>query len=222
MNEELSTSKIGLEFIAHWEGCILQPYKDVAGLRTIGVGHLIVPGENYPDGVSITTEQAYELLSKDVAKCENSIKKNIGVQLTQDQFDALVSFGFNCGTGVYSTSGACKTLNSGNYDQVPAKLLDWSKAVINGQLTVVKGLYDRRNAEGILFSGTVPWTKISIASVQQQLQQLGLYSGKVDGVWGPKTSAAVTQYSQNIGFENLNVSTGVTREFLESLNNQTT
>ena len=45
MNDDLKTSKSGLEFITKWEGCILKPYKDIAGLRTIGVGHLIKPGE---------------------------------------------------------------------------------------------------------------------------------------------------------------------------------
>lgn len=147
----MKTSATGLEFIAKWEGCILKPYKDIAGLRTIGIGHLILPSENFPDGVSITKEQALELLAKDVVKCESAISKNIKVPLNQNQFDALVSFGFNCGTGVYATSSACKELNGGKYDKVPELLLLWSKAKVNGVMQTVSGLYNRRKSEGELF-----------------------------------------------------------------------
>lgn len=151
MNDNMKTSPAGLEFISKWEGCILKPYKDIAGLRTIGIGHLILPSENFPDGVSITKEQALELLAKDVEKCEVAIKKNIKVALNQNQFDALCSFGFNCGTGVYATSSACKALNEGRYNDVPGLLLLWSKARVNGVLQTSKGLLNRRESEGQLF-----------------------------------------------------------------------
>lgn len=151
MDNDLKTSAAGLEFIAKWEGCILKAYRDIAGLRTIGIGHLILPGENFPDGVSITKEKALELLSRDLSKCEIAIKKCISVPLNQNQFDALVSFGFNCGTGVYSTSSACKSLNEGKYEKVPEFLLLWSKANVNGVMQTVKGLYNRRKSEGELF-----------------------------------------------------------------------
>ena len=152
MNDNLKTSQHGLEFIAKWEGCILKPYKDIAGLRTIGIGHLIKAGEVFPDGVEITRGKALELLAQDVGLCEAAIKKSIKVKLNQNQFDALVSFGFNCGVGVYTTSSACKDLNEGKYDQVPEKLLMWSKAKIKGQLVTVQGLYNRRKSEGELFT----------------------------------------------------------------------
>jgi lysozyme len=151
MNDNMFTSQHGLEFIAKWEACILKPYRDVAGLRTIGVGHLIKPGENFPDGELITRERALEILAGDVGMCEAAIKSAIKVSLNQNQFDALVSFGFNCGTGVYSSSEACKALNLGKYEDVPALLLNWCKARVGGQLVVVKGLYNRRKSEGELF-----------------------------------------------------------------------
>ena len=46
----LKTSKSGLEFIARWEGIVLHPYMDVAGLWTIGVGHLIKPSDSFKIG----------------------------------------------------------------------------------------------------------------------------------------------------------------------------
>lgn len=200
----MKTSKDGLEFIAVWEGCILKPYKDIAGLRTIGIGHLIKPTENFPDGVEITKEKALELLASDVKACEDAINKNIKVELNQNQFDALVSFGFNCGVGVYTTSEACKLLNKGNYVDFPEKILSWSKATINGAKVVVKGLYSRRISEGKLFSTPVDslenvammqWDQQSLKKAQEKLRKLGLYTKSIDGVWGPGTEAALIQFS---------------------------
>lgn len=208
INAGMKTSQNGLEFIAKWEGCVLTPYKDIAGLRTIGIGHLIKPGENFPDGVSITKEKAMELLAGDVKLCEDAIVSAIRTKLNQNQFDALVSFGFNCGVGVYTSSTACKLLNEGKYDAVPEKLLDWSKVKINGKLQVNKGLYNRRKSEGELFerpvSGvTVPatpvpmvqWNVETLKVAQTCLKALGLYTLKVDGLWGPGTANALTKFS---------------------------
>jgi len=155
MNDDLKTSHAGLEFTSGWEGCILKPYLDIARKRTIGIGHLIRPGENFPDGVFITKDRALEILGSDLAKCEAAIKKFITVPLNQNQWDALIDFAFNCGTGVYTSSGACKALNAGQYDQVPTRLLDWDKAVVNGVKTANKGLYNRRKSEGELFMKSV-------------------------------------------------------------------
>jgi len=212
INDGMKTSKAGLEFLARWEGCVLKPYKDIAGLRTIGIGHLIKPGEDFPDGVEITKEKALEILSTDVKLCEDSIKTRIKVPLNQNQFDALVSFGFNCGTGVYVLSDACKALNEGKYEEVPQRLLAWSKAKINGVLQVNQGLYNRRKSEGELFSKknetntpvpqpvvepTTTWTIETLKEAQTCLKKLGLYTLKVDGLWGPGTSTALTKFAKN-------------------------
>ena len=222
MNDQLETSSSGLEFISRWEGCVLKPYKDIVGLRTIGVGHLIKPGENFPDGIEITKEKALEILAKDVKICEDAIKKNIKVPLTQSQFDALVSFGFNCGVGVYASSSACAALNLGKYEEVPAKLLDWSKVKINGVLQVNKGLYNRRKSEGELFSGKnsslIIWDKNSLIEAQKYLNKLGLYTVKIDGLWGPATAKAIDDFEAKSGVSAGNdKKTKVTQDFFEAL-----
>jgi lysozyme len=210
INDGMKTSQFGLEFITKWEGCVLKPYRDIAGLRTIGVGHLIKPGESFPDGVEITKEKALELLASDVSQCENAIASKITVKLNQNQFDALVSFGFNCGVGVYSTSDACRSLNTGDYAAVPEKLLAWSKAKINGVLQVNKGLYNRRKSEGELFvrdvddssvvaPQVVVWNADTIKIAQSCLKTLGLYSLKVDGLWGPGTANGLVTFAKNNG-----------------------
>lgn len=234
MNENLKVSQAGLEFIMRWEGCILKPYKDVAGLRTIGVGHLIKSGENFPDGVAITKERALEILAVDVAECERAIRANIKVALTQSQFDALASFGFNCGVRVYVSSGVATATNAGKFDQVPAKLLEWSKAKVNGSYVTVQGLYNRRKEEGELFlkDGSaeqpafvisdypVSWTHESLTEAQSLLKKLGLYVLGVDGLWGPGTAGAVVEFAGRNGISLINPAKGAPASFMEELRKQ--
>lgn len=221
----MKTSQAGLDFIAKWEGVILKPYKDVAGLRTIGVGHLIQPGENFPDGAAITKERALQLLAEDVKKCEDAIARAIKVSLTQSQFDALVSFGFNCGVGVYTSSSACKALNAGDFAGFVTGLMMWDKARVNGVMTPVAGLTARRRAEAELFKSQlagsdapVAWTKESLSEAQKKLQSLGLYQKKIDGLWGPGTDAALKAYAAAAGVTlTVPTSAGVPAVLLEKL-----
>jgi len=91
-----SISPDGLRFIRGWEGCRLTTYLDVAGKATIGVGHLLRPGESFPTG--ITVAQADELLARDLAPVLAAIGR-MGPQCAQREVDALASFAFNLGTG---------------------------------------------------------------------------------------------------------------------------
>lgn len=245
------TSKAGLDFISKWEGVVLKPYLDVASLWTIGIGHLIKPSDsfstitneqvrellkskdkNHPlSSLKIPREEAMKLLEADVAIVENAILQNIKVALTQNQFDALVSFGFNCGTGVLRTSGACKALNEGKYEEVPNKLLDWSKVRINGELKTNKGLLLRRTAEGQLFSrkelvdatvvGTqtiISLSKENLINIQTKLKNLGFYSGKIDGITGPLTRDAMKKFASERGLSAEVSDVGVTSTWLSALN----
>lgn len=245
------TSKAGLDFISKWEGVVLHPYLDVASLWTIGIGHLIKISDsfstitnqqvkellqskdkNHPhSAIKISREEALTLLESDVASVENSLIQNVKVPLTQNQFDALISFGFNCGTGVFKTSGACKILNEGNYEEVPAKLLDWSKVRINGELRVNKGLLARRTAEGQLFSRKesltlrpagiqtlVSLNKENLVNIQTKLKNLGLYTGEVDGISGPLTKEAMRKFAEQKNLSSEVSDVGVTSSWLSALN----
>ena len=231
MNETLKTSKDGLEMIAKWEGCVLKPYKDIAGLRTIGIGHLIKPGENFPDGVEITRERALDILADDVKICEDAIKKHIKARLNQNQFDALVSFGFNCGTGVYSNSGVATAINTGQFDQVPSRLQEWCKATVNGVRTTIKGLLNRRIHEGEVFSRpiaqtsfiidnlVVGWTTDTLSETQKLLRDLSLYTGKIDGIFGPMTHAAIMSFASLHGLQIDDPAKGISSLFIKTLRN---
>lgn len=152
----MKTSINGLHFISNWEGCVLSVYKDIAGLPTIGIGHLIKSGENF---TTISKDQALDLLANDVVKCEVAVNSLIKVDLNQNQFDALVSWSFNCGTGVLKSSTLALRLNAGHYDEVAGHLLNWCKyTVVENGVKVVKtnqGLLNRRKSEADLWNTAV-------------------------------------------------------------------
>lgn len=146
----MKTSEAGLKFIAQEEGTVLHVYLDPVGIPTIGVGHVLRPGESFPNG--ITKEQALQLLAQDVRIAEQAVLSNTKVPLNQNQFDALVSFVFNCGGGAYKTSTMLKKLNAGDYEGAANELPRWVYA--SGKK--LPGLVARRNRERALFLKPVP------------------------------------------------------------------
>jgi lysozyme len=158
----MQMSEQGLELLKQWEGFKSKVYKDSAGLPTIGVGHLITQSEKTSGAIVInglaveyanglTDQQVLDLLGQDVQPAEQAVNNGVKVALNQDQFDALVSFTFNTGTGAFSSSTLLKVLNQGQYDQVPNQLRRWNKA--GGQ--VVQGLVNRRENEIKLWNGQI-------------------------------------------------------------------
>lgn len=141
---KMKTSPAGLEFIKNEEGCVLHIYKDQAGYPTIGVGHLIKSGEEF---TTLTEIEALDLLAEDLKVAEDAVNGKVIVSLNQNQFDALVSFTFNVGTGALEKSTLLKLLNQGNYEAVPGELMKWVKA--GGQ--TLPGLVNRRQREGKLW-----------------------------------------------------------------------
>ena len=146
-------SRDGAAFIARFEGCILKLYDDPAGHCTIGIGHLVHHGrcngsEPAEFRRGITKERAFELLQQDAGTVAAAIRRYVKVPLNQQQFDALCSFGFNCGAGAIKTSTLTRRLNAGEYAAVPSELARWVKA--GGQ--TLPGLVRRRQAEGKLFA----------------------------------------------------------------------
>ncbi len=142
----MEISLAGLAHLKQFEGLRLQPYKDVAGLWTIGYGHLLKPGEWWD---SITEEFATRLLADDVGKAEDTVNSLVKVPLSQPQFDALVSFVYNVGPGAFRRSTLLRLLNAGDYAGAAAQLPLWRKA--GGK--IVQGLVNRRAQEVAMFNG---------------------------------------------------------------------
>ena len=135
----------GLALIKKFEGCELKAYQCSAGVWTIGYGHT----KDVVEGMEITQEQAEQMLVDELHEYESYINKYVTVALSQNQFDALVSWVYNRGPANLSASTMLKVLNSGEYEDVPAQMIRWNKA--GGK--VLEGLIRRREAEACLFVG---------------------------------------------------------------------
>lgn len=144
----MQTSEAGLDMIARLEGEVLHVYKDAVGILTVGIGHVVKPGESFSQG--ITREQSRQLLRDDVKVVEAAVNDCVKVPLTQDQFDSLVSFTFNVGTGNLRRSRLLRLLNAGDYLGAANEFPKWRKA--GGR--VLQGLVNRRQTERCVFLKT--------------------------------------------------------------------
>lgn len=154
-------SESGIEFIKRYEGVRNTAYNDVAGLRTIGVGHLLtseelqgqyvrIGSERVPLNQSLTSQQVIDLLKQDLLPKEQTVRSAIKTNITQSQYDMLCSLCFNIGSGAFKKSTVVRVINEGNFDQVPSAFMMWVKA--GGR--VVNGLVNRRRAEAANFRGS--------------------------------------------------------------------
>lgn len=143
----MTTSDKGLEFIKDREGVINRVYLDPVGLPTVGVGHLVTPEDGLMVGDLISESLALELLRKDLAKAEAAVLKAVKVPLSQNQFDALVSFVFNVGASNFRTSTLLRHLNAFNYTAAADEFPKWANA--GGRR--LPGLVRRRADERALF-----------------------------------------------------------------------
>jgi GH24 family phage-related lysozyme (muramidase) len=143
----MKTSTNGRKFIEQWEGLILHTYDDSTGVLTIGYGHTTAAGNPVVrGGMAITQQQADQILAQDLKKVEDQVNSLVKVKLTQNQFDALVSYQFN--TGALARSSALKYLNQGQYEQASKAMTLYNR----GGGKVMQGLVNRRTAEQHLFN----------------------------------------------------------------------
>ena len=141
---QMRTSEAGVNLIKTFEGCRTTAYRCSAGVWTIGYGHTT----DVKEGMTITQHQCDVMLEVDIEQYENYVNDYVVVSLTQNQFDALVSWVYNLGPTNFRKSTMLKVLNDGNYDEVPYQMKRWNKA--GGK--VLKGLVIRREAEAELFN----------------------------------------------------------------------
>jgi len=142
----MKTSSNGLNLIKRFEGYSAIPYKDTSGRPTIGYGHLIKAGEVFG---AVSNLDATNLLSGDVLWSENVVNTMVTVTINQCQFDALVDFVYNLGSGNFQKSTLLSYINNNEtMDKIVAQIIVWDRSanVIN------QGLLNRRNAEAKLYS----------------------------------------------------------------------
>ena len=137
----MKTSDNGKNIIKNFEGCRLTAYKPVAAEKyyTIGWGHY---GADVTANMTISQERADEILNEDLKKFENRVN-GTGLTLTQNQFDALVSFTYNCGAGNLQSLVKNRSLN-----EIADAMLLYNKGA---DKKVLPGLVSRRKLERELF-----------------------------------------------------------------------
>lgn len=163
MNDNLRVSKQGLDLIKEFEGFFSSAYYCPAGVLTIGYGHTNLSGElpKVTKSLTMTKDEATALLSKVLAKVyEPDVRKLVKVPLTQNQYDALVSFCYNLGGGNLGKSTLLKRVNAKDFAGAAAQFAVWNKA--SGK--VLNGLTRRRAAEAKMFLGKGNVTPVPVAT----------------------------------------------------------
>lgn len=156
----MNISQTGLDSLKRSEGVVPVMYRDVAGLPTIGIGHLLtkselssgkllIAGILTPWTPALTMAQVDDLLRQDLQATEKQVLLAVHVALSQPQFDALVSFTFNVGGTAFARSKLVQKLNAGDYAGVPEQLRRWVYAAGKPQ----EGLRKRREEEVRLWNG---------------------------------------------------------------------
>ena len=199
----MKTSTAGINLIKKFEGCRLNAYKPVPTEKywTIGYGHY---GPDVTPGMVITQAQAEIMLGIDLQKYEQAVERYTPFPLSQNQFDALVSFAYNCGAGNLQ-----QLVKKRNALQVADAMLRYNKA--GGK--VLTGLTRRRKAEYDLFCKDIvmpatgnpypePTKNVRLNTrgndarwLQVELNRYG-YKLIVDGIAGTKTIEALKDYQR--------------------------
>src|SRR5262245_32703522 len=129
-----------VEFIQGWEKYSLEPHLDTVATRNrgyevwdIGYGHVIQPGE---DRRSITYDECVALLRWDLWQVDSGCDRLIKVPLMQNQWDALLSFAYNCGLDIdddniaegLGDSALLRYVNACNFTAAANEFPKWNKS----------------------------------------------------------------------------------------------
>jgi len=154
MNENRKMTPAGGNLVKHFEGLLekcgdgkYKPYKCPANVLTIGLGHTNHTGRKFDASARWTYAECRDAFVEDMETFERAVRKHVRVPLTEHQFDALVSFTFNCGEGALAKSTLLKRVNAGDHKGAAAEFHKWNKA--NGK--VLAGLTRRRASESLLY-----------------------------------------------------------------------
>lgn len=188
----MKISMSGIKLLKKFEGCRLKAYKATPQEKyyTIGYGHY---SPDIRANQTITQEQADELLRKDLEKFENYVNNIVKLRLNQNQFDALVSFTYNCGPGCLKT-----LVNNRNYKQIAEAILLYNKQ--GGK--VLKGLVNRRYEEKKLFETppvTYGYPKVKVTAHALNVRAEGNNTAKIVRVLHKRDVVSIYEESNGWG-----------------------
>jgi lysozyme len=172
----MKISQNGIDLIKHFEGLRLTAYRCTSGVLTIGYGHT----KTVKAGQRITKATAEDLLRQDIKEYEDAVNRLVKVQISQNLFDALVSFAFNCGIGNLTKSTLLKKVNNkASWVELAPQFRRWSY----GRGVKVAGLVRRREAE-VLLAGGLPWkTSATLTDSEERKDTLAATGNVVEAEW---------------------------------------
>jgi GH24 family phage-related lysozyme (muramidase) len=138
-----SVSPLGLSRIQAFEGYQSAPVQLADGRWLCGHGH-VAPA---PPVKPLTRAFAEGLLRLDLAPAERAVNALVMRELTQSQFDALVSFAFSIGVGAFAKSEVLRRANEGEWAAAACAMDAWRKSAVSGESEVVEALVRRRAQE---------------------------------------------------------------------------
>ena len=136
-----------IDLIKQFEGFRSKAYQDSVGVWTIGYGTTRINGQPVKAGMTITEDQALQLVQQEVNKLWSQIEQILRVNLNQNQMNALVDFAYNLGFNALKTSTLMNKVNTGDFNGAASQFSRWVYA--GGK--VLPGLVKRREAEKQLF-----------------------------------------------------------------------
>lgn len=145
----MQISKNGIDLIKKMERFEEQIYLCPAGKLSIGYGHVLTKNETYKI-IDITIAES--LLITDLNIAEFTVRKGVGIELTQGQYDALVSLVYNWGSANFLNSKGLKALNLNNIENTRIEFFDREKGVTKIKGIISEGLVNRRQKELLLFN----------------------------------------------------------------------
>lgn len=155
--KDMSVSQVGVNLVKHFEGLYLKAYQDVVGVWTIGYGN--TQKEWAYRGNVITEAQANELLRQDLDSHMRLPKQDLTGDMNQNQYDALCSFAFNLGAGIFrNNKNLLDAINSGNWNEA-SRIMN---LFINAGGRPYAGLIRRRKAETELMLSNYPKENIAV------------------------------------------------------------
>lgn len=156
----MKISQKGIDLIKKFEGCKLQAYLCPAGVWTIGWGNT----SHAKAGMSITQQQAETFLKDDIKPIE-TLLNGMGINYTQNQFDALVSWIFNLGQGNFKSSTMYKYIVARKTDlEITDQMVKW----VNAGGKPLLGLKKRRAEEANMFLGKDVYYVDSLGNIKKK------------------------------------------------------
>ena len=146
------------QFVIEQENFSPKTYRDGKGFA-IGYG---TNNKSIKEGQTITKEEAYKLMQKDLKSAQGYVEKLVTVPLTTNQNSAIVSLMYSTGYGNIEESQALLALNSGDYERFAELAFGENGFIytnIDGVKQISEGLVNRRNRERVLFNDNKPVTR---------------------------------------------------------------